>query len=157
MRVTRIYKFSASHRLHAPTFSDAENQRLYGKCNHPFGHGHDYVLHVSIDGQPDQQTGVIVPIPKLDQMMSVEILNEMDHSNLNVDIAEFATLVPTTENIALLIADRLARAWPRYFPRSNAALSRIFIAETDRNYFEVLIPQDAALASRTLESVTVNA
>jgi 6-pyruvoyltetrahydropterin/6-carboxytetrahydropterin synthase len=141
-RVTRRYRFSASHRLHSPALSDGENQLLYGKCNNPFGHGHDYVLEVTIAGTPDPVTGLIVPRHDLDQWVKSKVLKLFDHRYINTDVAEFAARVPTTENVALSIARLLAEDWPRAFPALPAGLARVHIQETDRNGFEVWINED---------------
>jgi len=138
--ITRIYHFAASHRLHAPELSDAENHRVYGKCNNPFGHGHDYVLEVTAKGEVDPITGRILNIAALDDLVSEAVLSRFANRNLNLDIPEFATLVPTTENIALTIANVLDQHWSTYLNGSAARLSRVHIQETGRNSFEVLVP-----------------
>lgn len=121
--ITRRYRFSASHRLHAPELSAAENQRLYGKCNNPFGHGHDYELQVTASGDIDDRTGRILPVLKLDQLVEDKILRLFSHRNMNLDVPQFERLVPTTENIALVIADLLAQNWSAYLGQSAARLS----------------------------------
>jgi 6-pyruvoyltetrahydropterin/6-carboxytetrahydropterin synthase len=138
--ITRFYRFSASHRLHSSRLSEAENQRLYGKCNNPFGHGHDYVLEVSAAGAIDPTTGLILTRAKLDRLVEEKILAAFASRNMNLDLPEFATLVPTTENIALAIARRLQQHWAAYLAGSSARLSRVHIQETARNSFEVLLP-----------------
>jgi 6-pyruvoyltetrahydropterin/6-carboxytetrahydropterin synthase len=137
--VTRRYFFSASHRLHLDNLSDAENEQLYGKCNNPFGHGHNYVLDVTADGRADPVTGQIVMRHELDRLVREQVLNVFEYKNLNLDLQQFQNSVPTTENIALVIADLLREYWNEYVS-SPARLSRIHIQETDRNGFEVLIP-----------------
>jgi 6-pyruvoyltetrahydropterin/6-carboxytetrahydropterin synthase len=139
-RLTRRYRFSASHRLHSPALSDGENRLLYGKCNNPFGHGHDYLVEVTIAGTPDPVTGMIVPRRDLDQWVESKVLKLFDHRYINKDVAGLATRVPTTENVALLIARLLAEDWPRAFPAVRAGLAGVHIQETDRNGFEVLMP-----------------
>jgi 6-pyruvoyltetrahydropterin/6-carboxytetrahydropterin synthase len=153
--ITRLYKFSASHRLHSAALSDAENDRLYGKCNNPFGHGHDYILEVTATGELDPLTGRILPLAALDRLIEEKVLRRFANRNLNLDVPEFAALVPTTENVALTVAAILERHWPAYFARTSARLSRVHIQETDRNGFEVLIPAPAhPLASeQELENV----
>jgi 6-pyruvoyltetrahydropterin/6-carboxytetrahydropterin synthase len=101
---------------------------LYGKCNNPYGHGHDYTLHLSIVGEPDEQTGRIVDIGALDRYVQESLLRLYDHNDLNTDVPEFAG-VPTTENLALDSEKRLRRGWPFI----HAPLHRVFIQETDRN------------------------
>jgi 6-pyruvoyltetrahydropterin/6-carboxytetrahydropterin synthase len=143
--LTRLYRFSASHRLHSAGLSDAENDRLYGKCNNPYGHGHDYILEVTATGFPDPVTGRLLPIAALDRLVEEKILHLFANRNLNLDLSEFATLVPTTENVALTIAAILERHWATYFDRSTACLSRVHIQETARNGFEVLLPVTSEL------------
>lgn len=136
-RVTRRYVFAASHRLHAPQMDDAENRRIYGKCNNPYGHGHNYILEVSARGPADSATGVAVPLGRLDDLVKREVLNEFDHRNLNCDTEIFQQLVPTTENLAIEIGRRLKRNWRQAFPGDWPQLEKIRIAETERNIFDV--------------------
>ena len=131
MRLTRRYRFSASHRLDVPSFSVSENQRLFGKCNNPHGHGHDYVLDVTLEGSPDE-SGQIVNRSALDQLIAGRVLNRFEHRNLNVDVPEMAGVVPTTENLASAIRDVIAREWSL-----PARLDRVRISETARNIFEL--------------------
>lgn len=137
IRVTRRYVFSASHRLHTDGLSEAENQRLYGKCNNPFGHGHNYVLDVSVRGPVDQATGRAVDPAELDRLVQERVMTRLDHKNLNEQVAEFQDLVPTTENVGLWIHKRLEQAWPSVFPGAWPRLEKVRIAETDRNIFVV--------------------
>jgi 6-pyruvoyltetrahydropterin/6-carboxytetrahydropterin synthase len=138
--LTRRYRFSASHRLHSPELGDAENERLYGKCNNPYGHGHNYVLEVTVAGAIDGATGLICPIGKLDSLVEQEILSRFSCRNLNEDIAQFSRMVPTTENLARVTAELLQGAWGGHWQESGVKLHRIHIQETDRNGFEVLMP-----------------
>lgn len=128
MRLTRVYRFAASHRLHAESLSCEQNTELYGKCNNPYGHGHDYTLHISVTGEPDARTGRVVDIGALDGYVQEQLLRWYDHSHLNVDVPDF-TGVPTTENLALDSDKRLREHWPF----AHALLDRVFIQETDRN------------------------
>jgi 6-pyruvoyltetrahydropterin/6-carboxytetrahydropterin synthase len=128
VKVTRVYRFAASHRLHAASLSCEQNAELYGKCNNPYGHGHDYILHVSVKGEPDASTGRVVDLGALDRYVGERLLAFYDHSDLNVDVPDFEG-VPTTENLALNSAKRLRQQWP--FER--ASLEGVFIQETDRN------------------------
>lgn len=139
VRVTRRYRFSAAHRLHAAPLTDAENRAVYGKCNNPHGHGHDYALELTVRGELDPRLGRLIPIPALDEMMNRIVLHPMDRRNLNLDVPEFATLVPTTENLAAVVAARVAAAWPLAFPGSAAVPEKVKIWETKRNIFEVPI------------------
>jgi 6-pyruvoyltetrahydropterin/6-carboxytetrahydropterin synthase len=137
IHVTRRYGFSASHRLHTPSLSEEENRILYGKCNNPFGHGHNYVLEVSVRGPVDGRTGRAVDPAELDRLVRERVIDELDHKNLNEQIDEFQRIVPTTENLGLLIHSRLQRAWTEVFPGPWPRLEKVRIAETPRNIFEV--------------------
>jgi 6-pyruvoyltetrahydropterin/6-carboxytetrahydropterin synthase len=132
MTLTRVYRFAASHRLHSAALSDRENEVLYGKCNHPYGHGHDYVLHVTVAGEPDPTTGRIIDVGALDRYVQQHVLGIYDHSDLNQDVADFIG-VPTTENLAIDSDRRLRRAWPF----ANAVIDRVLIHETGRNSVEL--------------------
>jgi len=132
-RVTRRYKFSASHRLNSERFSREENRELYGKCNNPHGHGHDYVIDVSVEGFLDVATGQVVNVPALDRLVTEHILRDFDHKYLNIDVPEFQKLVPTSENIIRVMEDRLKNHWPSGWPR----LDKIRLRETRRNEFEL--------------------
>jgi 6-pyruvoyltetrahydropterin/6-carboxytetrahydropterin synthase len=137
MRVTRRYEFSASHRLHAPDLSEEENRRLYGKCNNPFGHGHNYVLEVSVLGPVEPRSGRTVDPEALDTLVRERVLRAFDHKNMNEQIELFRRVVPTTENLGLLIHQRLKEGWSSVFPGQWPELEKVRIAETERNIFEV--------------------
>lgn len=157
--VTRRYRFSASHRLHSRELSAADNTALYGKCNNPFGHGHDYVLEVTAGGDVDALTGHILPLPKLDRLVEQDILRLFASRNINLDVPQFADLVPTTENIALVIADLLQEHWNTHLGDTRAQLLRVHIQETDRNGFEVFVRtrKNNLTHGQQLESVTIHA
>ncbi len=129
LELTRRYSFSASHRLHSAQLSDAENQRIYGKCNNPYGHGHNYVVEVTLTGPTEPSTGMIADLVELDRFVAREVLEPFDHTYLNKDVAAFHERVPTTENLCIEIFDRL-----KTFP--GARLTRIRLEETGRNSFE---------------------
>jgi 6-pyruvoyltetrahydropterin/6-carboxytetrahydropterin synthase len=131
MRLTRRYRFSASHRLDVPSFSPEENRRLFGKCNNPYGHGHDYVLDVTVEGSPDA-SGQLVNRMALDALISSKVLHRFEHKNLNIDVPELTGVVPTTENLASAIRNVVVREWSL-----PARLQRIRVSETDRNIFEL--------------------
>jgi 6-pyruvoyltetrahydropterin/6-carboxytetrahydropterin synthase len=145
--------------LHAPRLNAAENVRLYGKCNNAFGHGHNYVLEVTAAGNLDSLTGLLLPISKLDRLVHEAVLQLFAYSNINVDVPQFKHLVPTTENIALVIAELINQNWEAYLGDVPARLHRVHIQETDRNGFEVLLnsPQETSIADSRTESVTLNA
>ncbi len=135
--VTRRYGFAASHRLHAPDLSEEENYKLYGKCNNPFGHGHNYVVEVSTRGPADARSGQAVDVRALDELVRVQVLAPFDHRNLNTEVAVFRDVVPTSENLAVEICRRLKAAWQEAFPGEWPKLQKIRIAETERNIFEI--------------------
>lgn len=127
--LTRRYRFPASHRLHSEQLAPAENLAIYGKCNHPHGHGHNYALEVTVGGSVDARTGMICDIAVLDELVAREVLARYDHANLNT-LGEFANKVPTTENLCLEIFQRLRMAF------RNGSIERIRIEETRKNSFE---------------------
>jgi 6-pyruvoyltetrahydropterin/6-carboxytetrahydropterin synthase len=137
MRVTRRYRFAASHRLHSDGFSEDENRKLYGKCSNPFGHGHDYVLDVTASGPVNASSGQVVHVPTLDRLVTEQVLKDFDHRYMNADLNEFKTLVPTSENIIRVIEDRLAARWSAVFPGGGPRLEGIRLRETKRNVFEL--------------------
>ena len=99
----RRYHFAASHRLHSPQLSEVENWRVFGKCNNPHGHGHNYVLEVTVAGEPDPVTGMVLDLKELKEILQREIIERMDHRFLNYEVPELAGQIPTCENIARLI------------------------------------------------------
>ena len=125
----RRYHFAASHRLHNSDLSEEENSRLYGKCNNPYGHGHNYVVEVLVSGKVDPTTGMIANLRDLDTFVEQEVLEPFDHKSLNEDVAAFRSVVPTTENLCIEIFRRL-KAFPK------AKLERVRIQETSNNSFE---------------------
>jgi 6-pyruvoyltetrahydropterin/6-carboxytetrahydropterin synthase len=135
MRLTRVYRFSASHRLHASRLTAGANAELYGKCNNPHGHGHDYVLHISVAGGLDERTGRIVDPGALDRYVADRVLHPFDHKDMNADVGDFHDQVPTTENLTLAIQRRLLPDWRKHF--GTLRLDRVFIEETPRNKFEL--------------------
>lgn len=137
LHVTRRYRFCASHRLHSRELSEARNRELYGKCDNPYGHGHDYVLDVTVTGPLDKTTGRVCNPATLDALVTRYVLGEVDHKNLNEDIPEFAESVPTSENLTRMIEARLKHAWKSEFPEECPRLTRIRLQETKRNSFEL--------------------
>jgi 6-pyruvoyltetrahydropterin/6-carboxytetrahydropterin synthase len=128
--LTRRYKFAASHRLHSAGLSDAENQRVYGKCNNPYGHGHNYEVLVTVTGPVDPETGMVANLGELDPVVTREVVEAFDHKNLNEEIPVFRETVPTTENLCVEVFRRL-----KSFPA--AKLERVRIEETSKNSFEM--------------------
>jgi 6-pyruvoyltetrahydropterin/6-carboxytetrahydropterin synthase len=136
-RVTRRYAFPASHRLHSPRLSEEENRQLYGKCNNPYGHGHNYEVEVSACGPADERTGLAVDTARLDGLVAREVLDPFSHRNLNLDVNSFTAIVPTSENLAVEICRRLKQNWSSAFPGEWPRLEKVRIAETPRNIFEI--------------------
>ena len=133
MRLTRRYRFSASHRLHSEQLTEAENDVTYGKCNNPYGHGHNYVLEVTVQGPVDGITGRVADLPSLDDFVQKEIVSRYDHRNLNEQVEELSGVVPTTEVVSAAIHARLDAHWPGQLP----ALDRVRIWETRNTIFEI--------------------
>jgi 6-pyruvoyltetrahydropterin/6-carboxytetrahydropterin synthase len=122
--LTRKAEFSASHFYHNPAFTPEENARIFGKCNNPNGHGHNYTLEVTVKGQVDQRSGFVVDLKELKEIMNREVIEAVDHRFLNKEVAEFKDRIPTTENLAITI-------WGWLKPKlSVAALHRIRVYET---------------------------
>lgn len=131
--LTRRYRFFASHRLHAGALSDADNWRTYGRCNNPWGHGHEYVLEVAVAGEVDPRTGRVVDIGRLDGIVHDAVLADFDHRNLNEEVPDLQGRVPTTEVVAEVVLARLAHAWPT---EKTPRLEGVRIYETRNNVFE---------------------
>ena len=127
--LTRRYRFSASHRLHSAKMSVEENRATYGKCNNPFGHGHNYFIEVTVSGTVDPHTGMICNLADLDGWVHENVLERYDHQDLN-HLTEFAAKVPTTENLCVEIYELLHRGF------NKAHLDRVRIEETMMNSFE---------------------
>ena len=108
--LTRRCTFSASHRLHSDTLSEVENQKLFGKCNHLNGHGHNYVVEVTLKGEVDASTGLVMNLATLKQAMEDTFLKAMDHKHLNLDVPAFQKLNPSVENVAVVIWKMLSLA-----------------------------------------------
>ena len=128
--VLRKEHFNAAHRLHNPTWDEATNQRIFGKCNLPHYHGHNYELEVKVVVVPDPETGYVIDMKILSDLIQEKIVDRFDHRNLNLDVAEFANLNPTAENIAVVIYNLLR-------PEIHAELDlSIRLYETPRNFVE---------------------
>ena len=127
--LTRKCEFAASHYYHNPEFSAEENRRIFGKCNNPNGHGHNYTLEVTVSGEPDPVTGFVVDLKWLKDVIENEVLGDFDHRHLNLEVPEFAEkkLIPTTENIAIAAWDRMK---PAVNKAGGARLSRVRVYET---------------------------
>jgi 6-pyruvoyltetrahydropterin/6-carboxytetrahydropterin synthase len=131
---SRRYRFSASHRLHSEAYSDEVNWATYGKCNNPYGHGHNYIVEVTTGGQVDAATGMVCDMVKLDTVVRENVTSRYDHTNLNLD-EDFRELVPTTENLCIAIHEKLL---PVFASGALGAveLVRVRVEETENNFFE---------------------
>jgi 6-pyruvoyltetrahydropterin/6-carboxytetrahydropterin synthase len=141
--LTRAFDFAAAHRLHAPALSDEENCRIFGKCNNPNGHGHNYGVEVTVVGEPDPVTGMLVDLAAFDDVLEREVMARYDHKHLNLDVPDFRAINPTSENLTKAIWDHLEGQIP-----APARLYRIVVRETDRNYFEYYGDRDALSLQR---------
>ena len=140
IHLTRRYRFSASHRLDSPALSASENIAVYGKCNHPYGHGHDYVLEVRVGGPLAGASGRVVDVPALDSLVEKQVLSRLRHSNLGTEAGDIAGAVPTTENLASGIARKLRECWTEVFPGGLPRLESIRLHETSKNSIETSEP-----------------
>ena len=129
VRVTRRVHFSAAHRLHNPALSDEENRRIFGLCNSPNWHGHNYEMDVTVEGEPDPVTGYVVDLGVLRDRAG-EVVGDLDHRNLNLDVPWLEGILPSTENLVVAIWNRLAPLVPA------GRLVRLVLWETPRNYVE---------------------
>ena len=128
--VTRRLRFNAAHRVHNPALSDDENATIFGKCNNPNWHGHNYTLEVSVEGEIDERTGYVLDLSALKQLVEREVVDKVDHRNFNLDVEFMAGTIPTSENIVVafwrLLVDKV----------KPARLSRLVLWETENNYVE---------------------
>jgi len=129
LTVTRRVHFNAAHRLHNPALSDAENRSIFGPCNNPNYHGHNYELEISLEGEIDPRTGYVVDLGVVKRIAEETVVAALDHRNLNLDVPEFRDLNPTAENIAVVVWRKLEGALP-------GRLVKILLWETPRNCVE---------------------
>jgi 6-pyruvoyltetrahydropterin/6-carboxytetrahydropterin synthase len=125
----RRYHFSASHRLHSDAYDDARNREVYGKCNNPHGHGHNYVVEITLSGPVSAETGMVIDLVTLDALVQKEILDRFDHTNLNLT-HDFSATVPSTENLIIRIYDLLRDRL------GSATLDQVVVEETGNNTFQ---------------------
>ncbi|MDQ6737563.1 MAG: 6-carboxytetrahydropterin synthase [Gemmatimonadota bacterium] len=128
--VTRRLKFNAAHRVHNPSYSEEENKRIFGKCNNPHGHGHNYILDVSVKAEINPDTGYVFDLARLKELVNREVVDAVDHHNLNVDVEFMKGVIPTAENLVIriwrILQDKVA----------PARLARLVLWETENNYVE---------------------
>jgi 6-pyruvoyltetrahydropterin/6-carboxytetrahydropterin synthase len=131
VRITRKVEFSASHVYDNPAFSAEENRRVFGKCNNPHGHGHNYTLEVTIAGDPDPRTGMVLDLKEVKEILQREVVERMDHRHLNIEVPELKGLIPTCENVALVI-------WKLLEPRiTTGKLDRVRLYESSDIFADV--------------------
>ncbi len=128
VRVTRTLHFSAAHRLFRPDWSEERNREVFGECAHPNWHGHNYELDVTVEGEVDPDTGYLLDLKELKLLVEERVIRELDHRNLNLDVSWLSGVVPTTENLAVAIWERLADGIP-----PGIRLARVTVRETPRN------------------------
>ncbi|MDP4176007.1 MAG: 6-carboxytetrahydropterin synthase [Bacteroidota bacterium] len=128
--VTRREVFSASHRLHNESLSSIENRQIYGKCNNPYGHGHNYVLEVVVAGEVDPITGYVIDIKSLKDLIIEQVVSKVDHRHLNYEVDFMKGIIPTTENFAIAIWNQLSGKIP------SGKLYSVKLYETENNYVE---------------------
>src|SRR5688500_8675724 len=131
VRLSQKFEFSASHRLHSAQLSDEENRKCFGKCNNPNGHGHNYEVQVTLAGQPDER-GLLIDVPAFERTVAQTVIDQFDHKNLNVEVGEFRELMPSVENIAMVIFRMLK---PK-FADERARLASVTVWETPKTWCE---------------------
>jgi 6-pyruvoyltetrahydropterin/6-carboxytetrahydropterin synthase len=128
VQLTQQFEFSAAHRLNCRELSDEANRRTFGKCNNPSGHGHNYVLEVTVAALPDEQTGAVLPLPRFEEIVKQRVIDQLDHKHLNEDTTVFAERNPTVENIAKAVWEMLAEQL------SPARLANVRVFETPKTW-----------------------
>ena len=127
---TRKAEFSAAHRLFNPKFSDEQNEAIFDKCNNPSGHGHNYLVEVTVAGEPNDGSGYVIDLKKLNRLIDEEIIEKVDHKHLNYDVDFLKDIIPTAENLAISF-------WKILCPKINEGrLYSIRVYESDKNYVE---------------------
>ena len=130
--LTKKFKFSASHRLYKPALSDSENAEIFGKCSNPNGHGHNYILEVTVSGNVNDNTGYVIDIGELKRFVQDRIIDKVDHKNLNLDVEFLKGIIPTSENIVICIWNVLEKD----FNSGNVKLYSLKLHETENNIVE---------------------
>ncbi|MFC2131393.1 6-pyruvoyl tetrahydropterin synthase family protein [Bacteroidota bacterium] len=128
--ITKRVMFSAAHRLYNPKFSDDKNEEVYDKCNNFYGHGHNYLLEVTVAGNPDPDTGYVIDLKKLKKILYEEIVDKVDHKHLNFDVSFLEDIIPTVENLSIVFWNILKNKLP------SGKLHKIKLFETDDSYCE---------------------
>lgn len=130
VHVTRVVKFNAAHRLHNPAKSDEWNRETFGRCNSPNWHGHNYRLEVTVAGEPDPDTGYVIDLAHLKQILNERVVDKLDHKNLNIEVDFLSGILPSTENIVVAIWSQIEDALP------NGRLECVRLYETENNLAE---------------------
>ncbi len=130
-KITRRVSFSAGHRLYNPEYSDEKNAEIFGDCSNPEGHGHNYILEVTVTGEIDQETGMLINLKEMKKIIQEEIISKVDHKNLNSQVEFMKDLIPTTENLARRIWEVLDKKF------KSGMLARIILRETENNFVEI--------------------
>ncbi len=130
--ITRRETFNAAHRLFKPQWDDEKNLQVFGKCSNPNWHGHNYVLYVSVKGEVDPETGFLVNLKQLSQAIKTEVLEKLDHKNINLEVDFMKNTIPSTENLAIAIWNQLQEP----VKQLGAQLHCIKISETENNFAE---------------------
>lgn len=137
VRVTRRAHFAAAHRLHRAEWSDERNREIFGDCSNPNWHGHNYVIDVTVEGPVDPETGFVMDLKELKHAIQERVLDDVDHRNLNLEVPWLEGVMPSTENVAVAIWDRISPALPE-----GVRLCRVFLRETRNNSVEYTGPQE---------------
>jgi 6-pyruvoyltetrahydropterin/6-carboxytetrahydropterin synthase len=143
VEITHVQEFSASHRLHNPELSDDENRELYGICNNPNGHGHNYVVEVTVRGPVPDGTGMVMDLNRLQRLIQQRLIEPVEHKHLNFDVPFLQGRITTAENVAVAFWDELQ---PGLAPFRGAELFRIRVRESRMNFVDFYGPRDAGRA-----------
>ena len=135
VRATRLVHFSAAHRLFRADWSDERNAEVFGDCSNPHWHGHNYELEVTVEGRLDPETGFVMDLKALKELVQRRVVQDVDHKNLNLEVAWLEGVNPSTENVAVAIWDRLAGELP-----TGVRLTKVLLRETPRNWVEYMGP-----------------
>lgn len=130
--ITRKFHFSASHRLYKEGLTDEENEKIYGKCSNPNGHGHNYNLEITVAGKKDSFTGFVMDLKELKEIVNTELIDKVDHKNFNIDVGFMKGIIPSTENIAVKFWEILENK----INNSERKLSSLKLFETENNFVE---------------------
>jgi 6-pyruvoyltetrahydropterin/6-carboxytetrahydropterin synthase len=131
VRATRLVHFSSAHRLYREDWSEERNAEVFGDCSNPNWHGHNYELEVTVDGPVDPETGFVMDLKRLKELVEARVVSDVDHKNLNTEVAWLGGVNPSTENVAVAIWDRLAEEMP-----DGIKLAKVLLRETPRNWVE---------------------